>query len=499
MRFYQKGNTIVPHILAGDMLKHIESIKLSEASLSSLPMNPAFSYSHHLQSYLQGKRLLLDEIPFSLEMVQQHYENGYILYERGVYPTKDGFCCNRCGNRRAHLFFTYRCARCGNSCTYCRSCIMMGRISECTPLIRWTGPDVRYLPQDSPLVWSGTLSEGQRAASEEVIKAIDEKTSCLIWAVCGAGKTEVLFEGIALAVSKGERICIATPRIDVVLELVPRIKEVFPSIEIAGLYGGSEQRESNAQFVISTTHQLFRYYHAFDTVVIDEVDAFPYSVDTSLQYAAAQARKECSSLIYLTATPSAEWKEEVKRGKRRAVKVSARYHRHPLPVPFFLWCGNWKRGLARNRLPVVVLKWIKRHMVENKPLLLFMPHVQQVEETVRLLKKEDPRIEGVHAEDPLRKEKVAGFRKGDIPLLVTTTILERGVTVPNLQAAVLGAEDEIFTESALVQIAGRAGRSSRYPSGEVVFFYCGKTRAMNAARRHIIEMNKEAKRKGWIV
>lgn len=62
----------------------------------------------------------------------------------------------------------------------------------------------------------------------------------------------------------------------------------------------------------------------------------------------------------------------------------------------------------------------------------------------------------VHAEDPGRKEKVAAFRKGEIPLLVTTTILERGVTVKNLQVAVLGAEEEIFSESALVQIAGGA-------------------------------------------
>ena len=70
--------------------------------------------------------------------------------------------------------------------------------------------------------------------------------------------------------------------------------------------------------------------------------------------------------------------------------------------------------------------------------------MRYVEEMSLLLKGLDNRIDGVHAEDSMRKEKVAAFRKGEIPLLVTTTILERGVTVKNLQAAVLGAEEEIF-------------------------------------------------------
>ena len=70
--------------------------------------------------------------------------------------------------------------------------------------------------------------------------------------------------------------------------------------------------------------------------------------------------------------------------------------------------------------------------------------MRYVEEMSLLLKGLDNRIDGVHAEDSMRKEKVAAFRKGEIPLLVTTTILERGVTVKNLQVAVLGAEEEIF-------------------------------------------------------
>ena len=76
-------------------------------------------------------------------------------------------------------------------------------------------------------------------------------------------------------------------------------------------------------------------------------------------------------------------------------------------------------------------------------------------------------------------------------MLVTTTILERGVTIPSLDVAVLGSEAQIFTESALVQIAGRVGRSKDDPTGDVVFYHFGKTKAMLEARRHIQYMNKE--------
>ena len=55
------------------------------------------------------------------------------------------------------------------------------------------------------------------------------------------------------------------------------------------------------------------------------------------------------------------------------------------------------------------------------------------------------------------------MRLKGIPLLLTTTILERGVTFPNIDVAVIGAEDAIFTESALVQIPGRAGEKQGSP------------------------------------
>jgi competence protein ComFA len=267
---------------------------------------------------------------------------------------------------------------------------------------------------------------------------------------------------------------------------------------MATLYGGSEERMKNAQLTIATTHQLLRFYKAFDTIIIDEVDAFPYSIDPMLQYAAEKSSKSNRAVIYLTATPSKKMQRKVRRNQLPSVTIPARYHGKPLPEPAFEWSGNWEKALKKNKLPGNVKYWIKRHRQNERPIFLFVPDIVLLEKAAAILEMEyGKEVAGVHANDKKRKEKVADFRTGKIKILLTTTILERGVTVPNVQVGVLGAEKETFTESALVQIAGRAGRSKSCPGGDVRFFHYGKTTAMVAARDQIRRMNYRAREGGF--
>lgn len=451
---------------------------------------------HELQFMLAGRRLLLAELPVSRKIVEENRE--HLRMEKAILRQGNRYQCIRCGNKKPHLFAYTPCFRCKKECVYCRNCVGMGRMCECSELISWSGPIGRNIYPSSLLQWKGTLSEGQSLASTSVKDAIVRKENRLVWAVCGAGKTEVLFAGIDAALQRGDRVCITTPRTDVVLELAPRFQKVFPALSVIALYGGSPDLGKSSPLTIATAHQLLRYYRAFDTIIIDEVDAFPYSVDASLQYAVTMAKADHASLIYLTATPSEAMKKQVRRSKLQAAMIPARYHRHPIPVPTFVWCGNWKGKIKYGKMPAVVWNWIMSHLTASRPVFLFVPQISYIASLATSLQTVDARITGVHAQDRDRKEKVASFRNGDIPLLVTSTILERGVTVKNLQVAVLGAEEDIFTESALVQIAGRVGRNAEYPTGDIRFFHCGKTEAMVAARKHIQSMNKRAKQMGWI-
>lgn len=498
MRFipYSQHNQtyIIPESLAGKSFEEMDSFPISQLSNFTIPpLVKEYNYSPRLQQFLQGKELLLEEIPFSISLLHEHYLNGYISYHKGIISKDDSYQCVRCGNDNSFLFASFFCARCKEECVYCRKCIQLGRVSQCSPLIRWQGPVRTEKQSDQIVTWKGELSLYQQKAAKKVIEAIRAGESLLIWAVCGSGKTEMLFEGIAFALQNGKKVLLATPRTDVVLELSPRLKQVFPKTKILTLYGGSEDRLKDGQLIISTTHQLFRFYQAFDIVIIDEVDAFPYSYDESLAYAVSKAKKEKAPIIYLSATPTPSMQKQVAAKNLLCVKVPRRYHGYPLPVPIFKWCGNWRRSIKKHKIPKQVMKWILATLKQNKPIFLFVPSVAFQEQVTNILKKEGVSCSGVHAEDQDRLEKVMLFRQGKIPLLVTTTILERGVTIPNVQVAVLGADDDIFTESALVQIAGRVGRKKDYPNGEAIFFHFGVTVEMRKAVKHIISMNEAAK------
>lgn len=63
------------------------------------------------------------------------------------------------------------------------------------------------------------------------------------------------------------------------------------------------------------------------------------------------------------------------------------------------------------------------------------------------------------------------MREAIYEILLTTMILERGVTFERISVIVLGADHPVFTKSSLVQIAGRADRKGPYTNSRVYFFY----------------------------
>ncbi|HHQ0978744.1 TPA: helicase-related protein, partial [Listeria innocua] len=181
------------------------------------------------------------------------------------------------------------------------------------------------------------------------------------------------------------------------------------------------------------------------------------------------------------------------------VKIPARYHRKQLPVPRTCWIGPWKKNLAQGKITLKLINWIKKAELKNQPALIFFPEIEAMNQFAEALVNYDfTRPVTVHSADQLRKEKVEWLREGKIKLLLTTTILERGVTFKDVQVAVFGSEGRIFTEAALVQIAGRAGRKLTHPTGDVCFFHYGKTTEMNRAITHIKKMNQLGFKEGLL-
>lgn len=450
-----------------------------------------------MECLLSGRELLIDEIPLAL---QEKIKNQEITIQqsKSYIERKGTFFCRRCQSEMCQIKAS-ECS-CGKECGYCRNCIQMGKVRKCRSFYSQAEQN-DFAHQDvNLLAWAGKLSEQQQLASDTILKTIGAKETRLLWAVAGAGKTEMLFPGIEKALQNKERVCIASPRVDVCLELGPRIQAAFPTIPLSVLYGDMEGKYAYTQLVVATTHQLFRFKEAFDLLIIDEIDAFPFELDQSLQFAADKARKKQSALIYLSATPNQHMQKEVKRGKLGATILPARYHGYKLPVPQTKWCVNWPANILTKFSKTTFGKDFHERIQSRQRFLVFIPNIEWMLELETVLRRLYPAIpfESVSSGDPKRKEKVMQMRKLSIQFLMTTTILERGVTFPNVDVLVIGAEDRIYTESALVQIAGRCGRSADYPTGDVIYYHDGKTVAIKRAIKQIKQMNRLAKVKGLI-
>lgn len=448
-----------------------------------------------MRDFFAGKICPPEHTPFSKEKIHQYIEKCFfkitpaISIEQSIFSKKK-YICNRCLNDNQEEFVEFDCARCGKVCVYCRHCINMGRMTSCTELLLWNGPMPKF-PKRHDFKWNGTFTKLQQKASNELLESMKERRNHLLHAVCGAGKTEILFPAVFHCLQKGLRICIASPRTDVVLELFPRFQQVFPNTIIHALYGDAPKQKGLAQLVIATTHQLYRFEKAFDVVIVDEADAFPYTFDETLQKAVRKAKRQGAPVALVTATPSVALLSKAKKEGWGYSFISKRYHGHPLPVPRFEPLWFYERQINKGRIPKKLAQWTKIRIERKEPFFIFFPTVQLMQQAGPLFQQIHPDILSVHAKDPDRKEKVMKLRNEEIPGLLTTTILERGVTIRNVQVAVVGAESKIFTSSALIQISGRVGRNANYPKGDIVFFHHGISAQMDAARNEILRLNKE--------
>ncbi len=434
-----------------------------------------------VEEFLIGRIWLRNFVPFPKELVDRAIQIGAISVSLGITKEKQ---CVRCLEKSSQKIVSFFCAACQKTCFYCRHCIKMGRISSCTELITWAHPSTIPL-QNHSFSWNGQLTPQQERASQQVQKSLLQKNDHLVYAVCGAGKTELLFPAIFVALKKGQRVCIAAPRTDVVLELTPRLRAVFPQTTIHSLYGDSPEETGFAQLVVATTHQLYRFSNAFDVMLVDEADAFPYSYDEALKRAVLKAKKKEASIVYVSATPSSHLLKQIDG----VSKLFKRFHGYPLPVPAFQSLWRYEKEFAKGKIPEKLKEWVDERIEKKEPFLLFFPTIELIEEAIVLFKKTHPMIEAVHSQDVNRKEKVMKLRQSQIPGVLTSTILERGITIPNVQVAVVGADQPIFNAAALIQISGRVGRSRDYPDGKIIFFHNGITRQMDKAKKMITSYN----------
>ena len=375
------------------------------------------------------------------------------------------------------------CPVCGN--TDIRSIGYLNGKPYCRRCISFKGEEVEHkpsYPKKAPIHLSYELSPEQKELSDKLVENYKKGIDSLVYAVCGSGKTEISLKVIQYAILCGERVAFCVPRKGVVIELHNRLNNIFTNNKVVSVFGGHHDVKEG-DLVVLTSHQLFRYVQYFSLIIMDEIDAFPFKNNEVLSHMFFNSL--CGHYIMMSATPSDDVVKHFQGSKKAILSLNIRFHRYPLPVPIIIVHSMF--------LHLTLIKLVKNFIKQNKPVFIFAPTIEECEKVYVFLSVFFMGGNYVHSKRDEREKIIENFRRGCYPFLVTTSVLERGVTVKNLQVIVFHANNEIYDKGTLIQISGRVGRKLDAPTGDVYFLADSDTEAMRKAKEEIMKSNEALK------
>ncbi|MEY8467646.1 helicase-related protein [Faecalibaculum rodentium] len=379
-------------------------------------------------------------------------------------PDRAGLACTRCGNTNPALFGS------DHGIPYCRRCVAFSRLDA------GAQPQIPVLKEPA---WEGqihldfALTPFQQQASDQILDWLKQGESVFCYAACGSGKTEITFASIDWFLRHRQKVCFAISRRQVVLEIGARLQKAFPGLDVVCVCEGYTS-VTDGDLIVCTTHQLYRYPGAFDLLILDELDAFPYRGNALLEHLAAKACRGVK--LMLSATPDEVSLAEIEAGRLKVARLFRRPHGQPLPEPRFYLRPVW--------LQIFGLLW-QLHRMAPRQVLVFVPRIRDGNRLSRLLG-----CPCIHSQSPDKDDIMRRFSGKEYRVLVSTTLLERGITVPSVQVIVLRADHPVFTMASLVQIFGRAGRSFDDPKGECLCFAASLSDSMRQSADLLHQMNE---------
>lgn len=367
--------------------------------------------------------------------------------------------CKRCGNEDMRYFYQQ------DGKFYCRKCIAYTRqfVSSTLPTM-----DQEVIFQKATYHLGFELTSRQKEISKQLLHNYQDHENTILKAVTGSGKTEITYEVIQYALARNQRVAFVIPRKELVEELANRFQKDFRHLNMSVVYGGHHDH-LNGQMVICTCHQLYRYPNCFDLLILDEMDAFPYRDDEVLHQILMNSIK--GNYIFMSATLV-----------KSDLQLNARYHGYDLPVPKCRIFPNW---LCHMFLIYQLYQFKKKKL----PVFLFVPTIQDTKHYQRWLTLFHLKSKSVHSKSKAVKQELQFLKDGRMDVLVTTTLLERGITIDQLQVIVVKCQHFVFSQDTLIQIAGRVGRSGLHPTGTVYFLASRMTREMVGCLKDIHRVN----------
>lgn len=170
-------------------------------------------------------------------------------------------------------------------------------------------------------------------------------------------------------------------------------------------------------------------------------------------------------------------KDKIEEDLVKHIHLPIRPNLRLLPVPIWrLSIFHWFRFIMD----------LYKHRKEQS--LVFVPTKKMAQQLSLILNSPF-----ITSETKKKEEVIKAFRNRDFKILITTTVLERGVTFEEIFGFVVCADHPVFHDASLIQIAGRVQRGIMPSRGECYFYSKKKCMDIKKCISNIEEANNIAR------
>ena len=307
-------------------------------------------------------------------------------------------------------------------------------------------------------------TEDQIRAIEDTKRDMESKKIMdrLICGDVGYGKTEVALRAAFKAVSEGMQVSVLVPTTILAQQhyhtFTNRMKDYPIRIDLLSRFRSpSEQKKTLAELkkgqvdIIIGTHRLLSKdvaYKNLGLLVVDEEQRFGVTHKEKIK----QMKNEVDVLT-LTATPIPRTLHMSLIGIRD-MSVLSEPPQDRLPIQTYIM----------EYSPEMVREAISREISRNGQVYYVFNRIDQIAGQAEKLRQLLPEAEIAYAHGRMKETELEDimyrFINGDIDVLVSTTIIETGLDIPNVNTMIIADADH-YGLSQLYQLRGRIGRSSR--------------------------------------
>ncbi|WP_062005993.1 ATP-dependent DNA helicase RecG [Streptococcus cristatus] len=316
------------------------------------------------------------------------------------------------------------------------------------------------------------LTEAQERSLEEILSDLQSPAHMnrLLQGDVGSGKTVVAGLAMYAAYTAGYQSALMVPTEILAEQHLDSLTQLFPELNLALLTGGmkaAERRETLAAIesgqvdMVVGTHALIQegvVYHRLGLVIIDEQHRF--GVD---QRRILREKGNNPDVLMMTATPIPRTLAITAFGDMDVSIIDQ------MPAGRKPIITRW----VKHEQLEVVLDWMKKELAKGAQVYFISPLIEEsealdlknaiaLEEELKAYFANQAQVALLHGrmKNDEKEAIMQDFKDGKTDILVSTTVIEVGVNVPNATIMVIMDADR-FGLSQLHQLRGRVGRGNK--------------------------------------